>query len=213
MLTAPQKISIALGIGLLGTLVFPHYWRLPLRAIAAWDIAVVIFLSMTAIMMNQSDYRIIRALAQRDNEHRWQILTGALTGSIFSLLAVIYMLKDGKKLPSEVLTLHVIAAVLTVVCSWLLIHTMFALYYAHNYYARAIKRPDDPPSLDFPEELQPDYWDFIYFSFVIGMTSQVADVSINTRYFRRLCTLHGILSFFYNTAIVAMSINLIAGVV
>jgi uncharacterized membrane protein len=129
------------------------------------------------------------------------------------LLAIVYMLKDGKHLGAQALTLHVSLAVLTVVCSWLLTHTMFALYYAHYYYVRSIKHPDRPPSLDFPTETQPDYWDFIYFSFVIGMTAQVADVSINSRRFRRLCTIHGIIAFFFNAVILAMNINLIAGLV
>lgn len=210
-LSTRRRISIAIGIGVLGAFLFPHQWRLPVRSIAVWDMAVVTFLSLTVLMMSRSDHHKIRSLAERDTERRWQILLVALTGSIFSLLAVIYMLKDGKNLSPEILSLHVTMAVLTVVCSWLLVHTMFALYYAHSYYIRTIQHPDRPPSLDFPTELEPDYWDFLYFSFIIGMTSQVADVAINTRQFRRLCTLHGILAFFYNTAIVAMSINLIAG--
>ena len=86
---------------------------------------------------------------------------------------------------------------------------MFALHYAHDYYVSLIRDPDAPASLRFPTEEQPNYWDFMYFSFVIGMTSQVADVEINSRKFRQLCLTHGILSFFFNTAIVAMSINLL----
>lgn len=110
--------------------------------------------------MSRSDHRTIRAIAERDDRGRWQILLGALSGSIFSLGAVVYMLKNGKDLSPEILTIHVTVAVLTVVCSWLLVHVMFALYYAHRYYVRTIKVPDGAPSLDFPTELEPDYWDF-----------------------------------------------------
>jgi uncharacterized membrane protein len=123
------------------------------------------------------------------------------------------MLKDAKQLEPERLALHVGLAGLTVVCSWFLVHTMFALHYAHDYYVARVLDPNAPASLNFPTEDEPDYWDFMYFSFVLGMTAQVADVDINSRKFRKLCTLHGILAFYFNTAIVAMSINLIAGLV
>jgi uncharacterized membrane protein len=207
------RLLIALGIAVLAGFLLPHQWRLPVRSIAAWDVGAVVFLCLTVLMMNRSNHHTIRARAAVDNERRWQILLGVLTGIGISLLAIVYMLKDGKNLGTAVLTLHITLAVLTVICSWLLAHTMFALYYAHTYYLGQIKHPDAPTGLDFPEEKEPDYWDFIYFSFVIGMTSQVADVSINSRRFRKLCILHGILSFFFNTAIIAMSINLVAGLV
>ena len=208
-----HRLSIALGIGFIVGLLLPPHFRLPVRSIVAWDAGIVVFLFLTALMINRSNHQLMREWATVDNEHRWQILLGVLTGISFSLLAIIYMLKDGKGLSPQLLTLHVGLAITTVVCSWLLTHIMFALYYAHSYYIGIIKYPDRPPSLDFPQEKQPDYWDFMYFSFVIGMTSQVADVSINSRRFRRLCLMHGILSFFFNAVIVAMNINLIAGLV
>ena len=194
-------------------LVLPSSLRLPVRSIVAWDVGVIVFLCLTMLMMSRSNHRQMREWATVDDEHRWQVLLGVLIAISFSLLAIIYMLKDGKNLPPQVLTLHVGLAISTVVCSWLLTHIMFALYYAHSYYIGATKHPDRPPDLDFPEEKQPDYWDFTYYSFIIGMTSQVADVSINSRRFRRLCLIHGILSFFFNAVIVAMNINLIAGLV
>jgi uncharacterized membrane protein len=208
-----HRLSIALGIGLLVGFLLPPQWRLPVRSIVAWDLGTIVFLCLAALMMNRSNHQIVQARAITDKEHRWQILLGVLIGSGVSLLAIVYMLKDGKSLTPQLLTLHVSLAIITVVCSWLLTHTMFALYYAHSYYVRSIEHPDLPTSLDFPREDQPDYWDFMYFSFVIGMTAQVADVSINSRRFRRLCLMHGILSFFFNTVIVAMNINLIAGLV
>jgi uncharacterized membrane protein len=208
-----HRISIAVGIGCLIGLLLPPQWRFPVRSIVGWDVGVIVFLGLATLMINRSNHQLMREWATVDNEHRWQILLGVLTGIGFSLLAIIYMLKDGKNLPPQLLTLHVGLAIVTVVCSWLLTHTMFALYYAHSYYIGVIKYPDRPPSLDFPQEEQPDYWDFIYFSFIIGMTSQVADISINSRRFRRLCLMHGILAFFFNAVIVAMNINLIAGLV
>ena len=208
-----HRLSIAFGITLLTALLLPYNWRLPVRSIVAWNFGVIVFLSLAVLMMNQATERVMRYRATVDNESRWRILAGVTIGIGVSLLTIVSMLKDAKQLAPGLLTLHVGLAVLTVVCAWLLMHTMFALHYAHDYYVSLIRDPDAPTCLRFPTETQPDYWDFVYFSFVIGMTSQVADVEISSRKFRQLCLIHGILSFFFNTAIVAMSINLIAGLI
>ena len=171
-----HRLAISLGIGFFVELLLPSQLRLPVRSIIAWDVGIIVFLFLTVMMINRSSHQLMREWATVDNEHRWQILLGVLTGISFSLLAIIYMLRDGKGLSPQLLTLHVGLAITTVICSWLLTHTMFALYYAHSYYIGIIKYPDRSPSLDFPQEDQPDYWDFLYFSFIIGMTSQVADV-------------------------------------
>lgn len=99
--------------------------------------------------------------------------------------------------------------------AWLLVHTIFALHYARSYYQDGNLSLEDCQlqKLNFPNELEPDYWDFLYFSFVIGMTSQVSDVTIISRQIRRLSLYHSVLSFFFNTSIVAMSINIIAGII
>ena len=102
----------------------------------------------------------------------------------------------------------------TIIGSWLLVHTIFAMHYAHEYYQDHQTQSEcKAGGLAFPEDIEPDYWDFLYFSFVIGMTSQVSDIQITSRSMRRLSLLHSILSFFINTAIVAMSINIIAGLI
>ena len=124
-----HRILIAAGIGLLIGLLLPSQWRFPIRSIIAWDVGAIIFLGLAALMMSRTTHHLMREWATVDDEHRWQILLGVLTAICFSLLAIIYMLKDGKSLPPQLLTLHVSLAILTVVCSWLLTHTMFALYY------------------------------------------------------------------------------------
>jgi uncharacterized membrane protein len=98
----------------------------------------------------------------------------------------------------------------TVLLSWLLAHSVFAVHYAHGYYKDLLEKRQR--GLDFPgENDDPDYWDFLYFSFVVGMTAQVSDVQVMTRGWRRLVLAHGILSFLFNTVILALSINLLAG--
>jgi uncharacterized membrane protein len=96
----------------------------------------------------------------------------------------------------------------TLVISWLLTHAFFALRYAHEYYDRAEDTGELDGGLDFPGKLPPDYWDFFYFALVLGMTFQVSDVQITSRKLRRLATLHGLLSFLFNTVIIALTVNI-----
>ena len=100
---------------------------------------------------------------------------------------------------------------MTIALSWAAVHTTFALHYAHEYYRGA-----KPGGLQFPsgdEHEHADYWDFVYFSFVIGMTAQVSDVGITDKTIRRTATAHGIISFIFNTALVALMVNIAASAI
>ena len=157
----------------------------------------------------------MRLNAKRQDEGRLVILSLVTTAACASIFAIGFMLKDAKNASGSIVVLHIVLAAVTILGSWLLVHTIFALHYAHGYYEDGDKSLEEckAEGLDFPGDIEPDYWDFLYFSFVIGMTSQVSDVQIESRSMRRLGLIHGVLSFFFNTAIVAMSINLIAGVI
>jgi uncharacterized membrane protein len=106
--------------------------------------------------------------------------------------------------------LRIVLASLSMLASWTLTHTMFALYYAHHYYGTGDADHADRGGLQFPGEPTPDYWDFFYFSFVIGMTCQVSDVQVGSRPMRRLVLIHGVLSFFFNAVILALAVNFLA---
>lgn len=163
-------------------------------------------------MMNSATPERMRRNAQHQDESRLAILILVVAAACISLLAIGFMLKHTTGISIGILSLHVALAVLTILGSWLLMHTMFALYYAHYYYRDNSDSSDTTAkSLDFPSEPQPDYWDFLYFSFVIGMTCQVSDVQIKSRSTRRLALVHGVLTFFFNTVVLALSINIIAG--
>lgn len=166
-------------------------------------------------MMATATTEKIRRRAQRQDEGILVIYILLIAAACVSLLAIVFMLKNGKDLSATLVTLHITLAGMTVVCSWLLIHTVFALHYAHRYYRDDSKTPQEDfvEGLDFPGKNQPDYWDFLYFSFVIGMTCQVSDVQVTSPSMRRLALLHGVLTFFFNTVILALSINIIAGLV
>ncbi len=153
--------------------------------------------------------------AKLQDDGRVVILSLILTTACASILAIGFILQDSKGLSPALLFFHVVLSVLTIIGSWLLVHTIFASHYAKDYYQDdpSTSEIDDIGGLEFPNCTQPDYWDFLYFSFVIGMTSQVSDVQILSRQLRRLALFHSVLSFFFNTAIVAMSINIIAGLI
>jgi uncharacterized membrane protein len=129
-----------------------------------------------------------------------------------SMFAVGYLLGTAKSLQAGKLTWHVTLAIGTVMASWSLMHTVFALHYAHIYYRKGDEDvgTEDDGGVQFPGETQPDFMDFSYFSFVIGMTCQVSDVQITSQRILKLALIHGVLSFVFNTAILALSINIIS---
>ncbi|WP_216849024.1 DUF1345 domain-containing protein [Pedobacter sp. L105] len=136
-----------------------------------------------------------------------------LTAALVSLFVVILLLRADQHLKGNMLTLHVLLSVVAVICSWTLVHTIFIFKYAHIYYeadTEDVTPSDYLEGLDFPQEKEPDYLDFAYFSFVIGMTFQVSDVVINSKRIRHLALAHSLVSFAFNTVIVALSINIIS---
>jgi uncharacterized membrane protein len=173
------------------------------------------FLFLSWALMLKTTPELMSRNAKFQDDGRVVILSLITAAAFASLLAIGFILHDTKGLSTGLLSLHIVLSIFTIVGSWLLVHTIFASHYAKDYYQDDPSTPevDDMGGLDFPNCAQPDYWDFLYFSFVIGMTSQVSDVQILSRRLRRLALFHGVLSFFFNTAIVAMSINIIAGLI
>lgn len=210
-LNAQVRLLISIGVGFIIIAVLPSWLHLSTQILCSWDVGMICFLVLTWSMMLQATPRMMRRKAQQQDEGRVAILSLITGAACASLLAIAFMLNRGKDVSPQILALHVAIAIVTIIGSWLLFHTVFALHYAHGYYQDGSTKDNIAGGLEFPDDCQPDYWDFIYFSFVIGMTSQVSDVAISSRSLRQLALLHGILSFFFNTAILAMSINIIAG--
>ena len=212
---ARPRLLTFIGTSVLTYFLLSNRLLLPTRLILAWDVGAICFLILAFVTIDRATPQTMRRSAQRQDGSRLTILTLVVAAACASLLAIGFMLKSSKDIPSLILTLHVVLAVLTVVTSWVLTHTIFALYYAHLYY-RDDKTSDvstNAEGLDFPGDKEPDYWDFLYFSYVIGMTCQVSDVAITSCSMRRLALIHGVLTFFFNTVILALSINIIAGLI
>ena len=203
-------------VAVLGYFFLPSWLLLSTRIIITWNIGVLVFLSLALIMMNAATPGMMRKTSQRLDENRWTILILLVAAACVSLLSIAFLLKSDKKTLTEwKITLHVTLSVVTIVFSWLLVHTTFALHYAHLYYGnmRGRNTHEQAKGLDFPSEEEPDYWDFMYFSLIIGMTCQVSDVQVASSSMRRLALAHGVITFFFNTVILALSINIIAGLI
>ncbi len=208
------RLAIATLSALLMSFFLPVQFSLSTKILCIWDVGMLVFLVSTWILMGRAKPKTMRRNAQSQDEGRLVILSLILAAACASILAIAFILKETKGKDISVAIPHVGLAVLTIVGSWLLVHTIFAIHYAHEYYKdHRIHIQDQAGGLDFPTDSEPDYADFLYFSFVIGMTSQTSDVQITSRSLRRLALIHSILSFFFNTAIVAMSINIIAGLI
>lgn len=212
---ARPRLLTFIGTSVLTYFLLSNRLLLPTRLILAWDVGAICFLILAFVTIDSATPQKMRRSAQHQDYSRFTILTLVVAAACASLLAIGFMLKGTKDISPLILTLHVVLAVLTVVTSWLLTHTMFALYYAHLYYRddRASDTSTNAEGLDFPGDKEPDYWDFLYFSYVIGMTCQVSDVATTSRSMRRLALIHGVLTFFFNTVILALSINIIAGLI
>jgi uncharacterized membrane protein len=204
---------IAVIIAVVTFLIFiQHDQSFSTNFIAIWDVYAFIVVLMTWITICTADPRTIQRRARLQDSSRFLIFIFIIIAACISLLAVILVLREHKVL-QKVGGLHMFMAVVAVIESWLLIHTVFTLRYAHVFY-RLEREADVEGSgkgLIFPGDEKPDYHDFAYFSFVIGMTCQVSDVNVTSRFMRRLVLLHGLLSFAFNTAILALSINIISG--
>ena len=156
--------------------------------------------------------RDLPRFSRMEDSSRTLILIFVIAAAVASLFAVIDVLGSAKKDdPNH--GLYVLLAILAVASSWSLAHTVFTLRYAHLYYGNEVNPDKRPAGLDFPHETEPDYLDFAYFSFVIGMTSQVSDVAVGSKTMRRAALAHGVLSFVFNAIIIALTISGLSGLI
>ncbi|MBR1179697.1 DUF1345 domain-containing protein [Bradyrhizobium sp. KB893862 SZCCT0404] len=206
LIYARPRTFIALAAGILVALLLPGSHRLVTRLLFGWDALITVYLVLVYAMMLCNDHQHIRRAAAMQDDGRFVILLVTAIGAFASIAAIVSELGTPHR---GVLELTV--AITTIALSWATVHTTFALHYAHDYY-----RDAKPGGLQFPsgdKEVHADYWDFVYFSFVIGMTAQVSDVGITDKTIRRTATAHGIVSFIYNTALLALTVNIAASAI
>jgi uncharacterized membrane protein len=210
-LRARQRLLVAIAISLLSLFLVPRWLHISALLLIVWDTGTIVFIGLTWwAMLNRTPDRI-RQFNDR-LEIKWWLWSLSLA-LVFIALAIFYIININPKATASMVAFHIVLSGITIVNSWLLVHTVFARHYAHDYYREDSLTGEITGGLDFPHDREPDYLDFLYFSFVIGMTSQVSDVAITSRSLRRVSLVHGILSFFFNTTILAITINLVGALI
>ncbi len=203
---ARPRTFLSMAVGIVAFFLVPDSLRLVTRLLVGWDVFVSLYLALVYIMMLRCAVAHIRRDAVLQDDGRFLILLVTALGAFASIAAIVFELgASNRSGPGLAL------ATITIALSWAAVHTGFALHYAHEYY-----RGSKPGGLQFPSgdsDDEADYWDFVYFSFVIGMTAQVSDVGITDRIIRRTATVHGIISFVFNTALVALMVNIAASAI
>ena len=214
-LDAQYRLLLCGTTAAIAFLLMPRDSHLLTRLLVAWNSGIFCLLILTWSVIATASPKQIKKRSQTQDFSRIVIAILVISAAVTSLFAVIFVLGTSKNLPPKLLGLHILLSVISVIGSWLMVHTVFTLRYAHYYYFREQThlQEDHAGGLDFPGGKLPDYWDFAYFSFVLGMTFQVSDVQITSRLMRRLALLHGLLSFAFNTIIVALTINIISSLV
>ncbi len=205
------KLFIATIIGAGVIVLEPFHWHLPTRLLVGWNVGLVLYLITTHAMMLRANEARIRKRAAEQDEGAFVILVLTIVATLASLVAIVVELGSAKPTPHASDLGPALLAMVTILLSWSFVHTIFALHYAHEYYGE--RRDGVIGGLVFPEDKHPLYWDFLYFSLVIGMTSQVSDVAITSKVIRRIATVHGVVAFFFNLTVLALTVNLISNFV
>lgn len=215
-LDAHYRLYICICIALLTGFLTSHSFPLPVMITSTWLAFALSNLLFSWITILTSHPLEVKRIAKIQDSNRTLIFLIVLSAALISLFAVLLLLKSSKETNDLEAGYPIFLSFGSVFCAWWLVHTLFTFRYAHLFYSRLYEDNEHKNfigGLDFPEEKQPDYLDFTYFSFVIGMTFQVSDVEISSRKIRRLALMHAIVSFIFNTFILALSINIILQII
>lgn len=203
-------LTFAVILGAVVWLFLPEHWRGLSRMLTAWDVTVWTYLFTMGAMMVRADQHDIKRAACKQDEKGPVILITLSIAVLLSLVAIVSQMTSLKDVAAEDRALHYGFLVLTLTGSWFMVGVMFCSHYAHLYY---IDERADPP-ICFPDRhLKPNYWDFLYFSFTISVAVQTSDVSVHSRRMRKVVLGQSVLCFFYNLAILGLSINIAASLI
>ncbi|WP_025917593.1 DUF1345 domain-containing protein [Herminiimonas sp. CN] len=202
------RLFFALLLGAAAVFTLPDSWLWVTRILAGWNIAVWLYLSLMAWLMMRASHVMVQKIAEQEDEGAVAVLAIMSISAIASLAAIILELAAAHGLPASQRVLHYAFTGATILGSWSLIGTMFTVHYARMFY----RTPDSQRPLGFPNhEANPDYWDFLYFSFTIAVAVQTSDVAVLNRPMRKAVLAQSLLSFLFNAAILGFSVNIAAG--
>lgn len=197
-----STIAALIAVGLI-TPTSPTWWE---RMIVGWDIGALTLVALAWGVLLRADSAATRKRAGSDDPGRHVVFVIALASSAFSLFAAAFVFKHVRALPDDTRLTWTLLTLASIALSWVMTHTAYTLRYAHLYY-----RGGGHHGLQFPGDEAPADIDFAYFSFTIGMCFQVSDVVVSSTRCRRAVLLHAVLSFVYNTMILALALNLVFG--
>lgn len=201
-------IAIVAGTGI--ALALSSTWNVADRILTGWNITVWFYLCVTGSLMVRAGHARVRKLAEQEDESAGVVLAIMSFASVASLVAIVMELSTVKDLSGGLRLPHYAFTGATVLGSWFLLGVLFTHHYARQFY----RSPTDHRSLHFPDDEQkPDYWDFLYFSFTIAVAAQTSDVLVMSRSVRRSALIQSVLSFWFNVAIVGLSINIAASLI
>ncbi|MBU6460500.1 MAG: DUF1345 domain-containing protein [Proteobacteria bacterium] len=212
LLTINRRLGVGVIIALAAYPVLPGFLPRVIRLFSAWDLGCLSFLALTFYVLSRYHSSAMRQIFKDNDASLMAIRLLVVIAACMSLLAIALLLKHTHQLPQLMQTIGIMLGLLAILLSWMLVHTMFATHYAHRYYGDGPRTKDQQQTkgLAFPGGKEPNFLDFLYFSFVIGMTAQVSDVQITSTSMRRLVLIHGMLSFFFYAFILALTINMVA---
>ncbi|MBX9946010.1 MAG: DUF1345 domain-containing protein [Reyranella sp.] len=204
-----RRLLLSCAAGLFLFFLLPYTIRLPVRLILAWDLAALLYIVITFRMFMRSTVDTCRSHAALYDEGDWIILLLVVASAGASFVAIFAELSTLKQ-PGYSMALALAITGATVALSWTFTHTVFTLHYARIYYR---EDDDGPGGLKFPGDREPDYRDFLYYSFVIGCAAQTGDIATTSIAMRSLSLVHGVVAFTFNTAILALTINVGASLI
>ena len=208
LLLARRRLLASIAAGILLFAVLPDHMRLVTRMLMGWDLTALIYVGFAFVMMARSTVETCHNRAELYDESDWVIVMLVVLSAAASFAAIFTELAILKKAP-DTPVLAIAVTGLTVILSWTFTHMIFTLHYANLYYKP--EKKGHPGGLEFPGKRDPDYGDFAYYAFVIGCAAQTGDVNTVSKPMRRMTLIHGVVSFVFNTALVALMVNVAAG--
>lgn len=209
---ARPKILVAIAIGLVAYLILPQSLPAAARTTLAWNAGALSYLLTVFWIMMGQDTAAIRLRAAEHDENAVVIPIIVTAAIAACLLAVAGVLSEAKT-AGDSKSYYLLLAGGTIVLSWFVMQVVFTIHYAHEFYAPRDSGEPAETCIGFAGDEKPDYWDFLYFSVTIGATSQTSDTEVCSSKMRRLVTMHGIISFFFNTIVLALMINIAASLI
>lgn len=210
LIRSRPRLSLSIAGGLIAAYLLPAHVGGVMRGLISWNVTIWTYLLLVGWLMMRSNHHRVRHVALQEDQTALAVLAIMSFGAVASIVAIVFELASVGKLPVQERLFHYLLTGFTVVGSWCMVATVFTFHYAVLFY----KSPCNSRALRFPEcELEPSYWDFVYFSFTLAVAVQTSDVSVMSGVARKAVLAQSVLFYFFNAAIVGLSINIAAGAV